>query len=118
MYVAAVPEHERVDVCDAPRTILVGLKVQVSPAGDTVEVNATVPVNALTGPTVIVEVAVAQVVGMVRRRHPRRVGIPVQQIERRRRLALEVVVDDIGPDQVVGAQHVEGHRHPAAFEHA
>ena len=59
MYVAAVPEHERVDVCDAPRTILVGLKVQVSPAGDTVEVNATVPVNALTGATVIVEVAVA-----------------------------------------------------------
>jgi len=59
VYVAAVPEHERVDVCDAPRTILVGLKVQVSPAGDTVEVNATVPVNAFTGATVIVEVAVA-----------------------------------------------------------
>ncbi|MBA7676253.1 hypothetical protein ES703_84494 [subsurface metagenome] len=66
----------------------------------------------------VLEIAVAQIVGMIGRRHPRRVGIPVQQIERRRRLALQVVVDDIGPDQVVRAQHVEGHRHPASLEHA
>jgi hypothetical protein len=59
VYVPAVPEHDRVDVCDAPRTMLVGLRVQVRPAGDTAEVSATVPVNALTGATVIVEVAVA-----------------------------------------------------------
>jgi len=39
--------------------MLVGLRVQVRPAGETVEVNATVPVKALTGATVIVDVAVA-----------------------------------------------------------
>ncbi len=38
--------------------MLVGLKEQVRPAGDTVEVRATVPVNPFTGATVIVDVAV------------------------------------------------------------
>ena len=65
----------------------------------------------------VLQVAVAQIVGMVRRRHPRRIGIPVQQIERGGRLSLQVIADDVGPDQVVRAQHVEGHRHLAAFEH-
>ena len=59
MYVPAGPEHESVEVCDAPRTMLVGLRVQVRPAGETVEVSETVPVNPLTGATVMVEVAVA-----------------------------------------------------------
>jgi len=36
--------------------MLVGLKVHVSPAGDTDEVSATVPVNPFTGATVMVEV--------------------------------------------------------------
>ena len=39
--------------------MLVGLRVQVRPAGETVDVNATVPVNPFTGATVIVDVAVA-----------------------------------------------------------
>ena len=39
--------------------MLVGDKVQVNPAGETVDVNATVPVKPFTGATVIVEVAVA-----------------------------------------------------------
>jgi len=39
--------------------MLAGLRVHVNPAGETVDVSATVPVNALTGATVIVEVAVA-----------------------------------------------------------
>jgi len=38
---------------------LVGARVQVRPAGDTVEDRATVPVKPFTGDTVIVEVAVA-----------------------------------------------------------
>ena len=59
VYVPAGPEHDREDVWDAPRTMLVGLRVHVNPAGDTVEVRATVPVKALTGATVMVEVAVA-----------------------------------------------------------
>ncbi len=39
--------------------MLVGLRVHVKPAGETVEDRLTVPVNELTGPTVMVEVAVA-----------------------------------------------------------
>ena len=49
--------QDRVEVWLAPRTILGGDRVQVSPAGETVEVRATVPVNPFTGATVIVEVA-------------------------------------------------------------
>ncbi len=37
--------------------MLLGVRVQVRPAGLTLEVSATVPVNPLTGATVIVEVA-------------------------------------------------------------
>jgi hypothetical protein len=37
--------------------MLAGVRVQVSPAGLTAEVKATVPVNPFTGATVIVEVA-------------------------------------------------------------
>ena len=37
--------------------MLVGVSVQVRPAGDTALVRVTVPVNPLTGATVIVEVA-------------------------------------------------------------
>ena len=50
-------EHDRVDVWDAPRTMLAGVRVQVKPAGETAEASATVPVNPLTGATVIVDVA-------------------------------------------------------------
>jgi len=49
--------QERVEVWLAPRTILVGDRVHVRPAGDTDELRATVPVNPLTGAMVIVEVA-------------------------------------------------------------
>jgi len=59
VYVPAGPEHESVEVCDAPRTMLVGLRVQLRPAGETADVRVTVPVNPLTGATVMVEVPVA-----------------------------------------------------------
>lgn len=39
--------------------MLVGLRVQVRPAGETADVSATVPVNPFSGATVIVDVAVA-----------------------------------------------------------
>ncbi len=39
--------------------MLVGLREQVKPAGETVEVKATVPVKPPSGATVMVEVAVA-----------------------------------------------------------
>jgi len=51
-----VDEHDRVDVWLAPRVMLVGLNVHVSPAGETDDVSATVPVKPFTGATVIVEV--------------------------------------------------------------
>jgi hypothetical protein len=59
VYVPAGPEHDKVEVCEAPRTTLVGLRVQVKPAGETVDVSATVPVKPFTGVTVMVDVAVA-----------------------------------------------------------
>ena len=49
--------QDSADVWDTPRTMLAGVKVHVSPAGDTVDVRATVPVNPFTGATVIVDVA-------------------------------------------------------------
>ncbi len=55
--VAVVEEQDRVEVWLAPRTMLVGLRVHVNPAGETELVSATVPVNPLTGATVMVEVA-------------------------------------------------------------
>ncbi len=64
----------------------------------------------------VVEIAVAQIEGVVRRRHPGRIRIPVEQVEGRRRLALQVVVDRVGPDQVVRPEHVEGARHPRTVE--
>ena len=65
--VAVVEEHDRVEVCEAPRTILVGVRVHVSPVGETELVSATVPVKPFTGATVIVEVAAvpAEVVTVV-----------------------------------------------------
>ncbi len=57
VYTPAEPVQDRAEVCDAPSTILVGVRVQVKPAGDTVEVKATVPVKPFTGATVIVDVA-------------------------------------------------------------
>src|SRR5438876_2270656 len=53
--VAVVPVHDRVEVWAAPKTTLAGLRVHVRPAGETVAVRATVPVNPLTGVTVMVD---------------------------------------------------------------
>ena len=61
-------------------------------------------------------VHLAQVEAVHPRRHAGRIGVPVQQVERERIVAQQVVVDDERPDQVVGAQHVERRRHLAAFE--
>jgi hypothetical protein len=48
------------EVCAAaPKSILVTLRVQVKPAGETAEDRVTVPVNPLTGVTVMVEAAAA-----------------------------------------------------------
>jgi hypothetical protein len=54
--VAVAEEQDKVEVWLTPSTILVGVKVHVSPDGETAEVRATVPVNPLTGATVMVEV--------------------------------------------------------------
>jgi hypothetical protein len=54
--VEVVEEHDSVEVWLAPNTMLVGFNVHVKPAGVTDEVRATVPVNPLTGATVIVDV--------------------------------------------------------------
>lgn len=54
---AALLVQERVEVWEAPKVMLEGVKVHASPDGDTELVSVTVPVNPLTGATVIVEVA-------------------------------------------------------------
>src|SRR5471032_1381710 len=61
---------------------------------------------------VVLEVHVAQVPGVHRPGQVGAVRIPVQQVERLRRATLEVVVDDVRPYQVVGAQRLE---HEAEF---
>ena len=53
----ADPLHESVEVCEAPRLMPLGVRVQVKPvAGDIEDVRATVPVKPFTGATVMVEV--------------------------------------------------------------
>jgi len=49
-------EQDSVEVWEAPKTILLGVNVQVKPEGETEEVSVTVPVNELIGATVMVEV--------------------------------------------------------------
>ena len=56
VYCPALPVHESVEVCEAPRTILAGVRVQERPTGLAKAVRATVPVNPLVGETVTVEV--------------------------------------------------------------
>jgi len=56
---------------------------------------------------IVLKVHVAQVVGIEPPRQVAAIGIPVQQVEGTGRSALEIVVDDEMPYQVVGAQHGE-----------
>ena len=64
----------------------------------------------------VVQVARAQVLRVHRDRHARRVVVPGENVERRRLLALEPVVDDVAPDQIAGAHPVEGARHLRRLE--
>ena len=65
---------------------------------------------------VVVEIRVAQIERVRRAGHACAVVVPVQQIERRRLFAKQVIVDHVAPDQIVGAQHVEHGRHVTAVE--
>ena len=58
----------------------------------------------------------AQIEAVHGRRHARGIGVPVEQVEGEGVLAEQVVVHHEGPDEVVGAQHVEGGGHGRAFE--
>ncbi|MNS80297.1 hypothetical protein D3C72_1139720 [compost metagenome] len=66
----------------------------------------------------VLVVRVAQVPGVERARQVGRVAVPVQQVEGRRRLALEVVADHVVPHQVVRAQEAEGRGQVAARQQA
>ena len=55
-------------------------------------------------------------VAVQRRAHPGRVGVPEQDVEVRRLLALQVVVDPVVPHQVVGPQPGEDLRQPGAVQ--
>ena len=64
----------------------------------------------------VIQIAVAQIAGMIGRRHPCGVRVPMKKVEGGRSLALEIVADHIRPNEIVRAQHVEGGRHVASFE--
>ena len=64
----------------------------------------------------ILLIHLAQIETMHLRGHAGGIAVPVQQVEREGLVAKQIVVDHERPDQVVGAQHVEGGRHFAAFE--
>ncbi|HZC81587.1 MAG TPA: hypothetical protein VE222_07670, partial [Nitrospiraceae bacterium] len=60
VYVPALPLHESAEVWEAPKVMLVGDRLQISPlAGETDDVRVTVPMNPLKGATVIVDVPAA-----------------------------------------------------------
>ena len=105
-------DHHRSGRCDV---ILAGGEI-VDRDLHRLEIDQAVAEHHLALRQFVVEIAIAQIERMIGGRHPRGIGIPVQQIEREGRLALQIIVDDIGPDQVVGAQHVEHARHGAAFQ--
>ena len=66
----------------------------------------------------VLEIRVAQVVAVHRPGQVGAVGVPVEQVERRRRLAEQVVVDHVRPDEVVGAQAGEDEREVLARQDA
>src|SRR5580765_8678002 len=66
----------------------------------------------------VLEVGVAQVPAVHRSRQVGAVAVPVEQVEGRRRLALEVVADDVVPDQVVRPKEAEGRGQFLALEQA
>ena len=56
VYTPALPEQVRVDVCEVPRTIMVGFREQDAPVlGVTADVREIVPVNPLSGAMVIAD---------------------------------------------------------------
>src|SRR5215212_4812887 len=65
---------------------------------------------------VVLQVGVTQVETVGVAGHARAVRVPVQEVEGGGLLAEEVVVDDVRPDQVVGAQQVEHVGHLAVVE--
>src|SRR5215204_2737547 len=65
---------------------------------------------------VVLEVGIAQVEAVGVACHARPVRVPVKEVEGRRLLPEEVIVDDVGPDQVVGAEQVEHVGHLAVVE--
>ncbi len=71
-------------------------------------------ISPLRKPVLVVELA--QVETVIGGRHPRRILVPEEEIERERLLAEQVVVDDVGPDQIARPHHVEHVRHARAVE--
>ena len=65
---------------------------------------------------IIVDVAAPQIEAVVGCGNAGRIRVPVQQVQRQRRLTLHVDVDDVGPDQVIGAQQIEGSSHLVTVE--
>src|SRR5215210_3118444 len=65
---------------------------------------------------VVLQIGVAQVEAVGVAGHTRAVRVPVQEVEGGGLLAEEVIVYDVGPDQVVGAEQIEHVGHLAVVE--
>src|SRR5450759_876763 len=57
---------------------------------------------------VVFEISIASVPAIHRTWQTDTIGIPIQQVERVGRCALEIVIDDVAPDQIIGAQRAKG----------
>src|SRR5664279_3522544 len=107
---ASIGARPRHDVVFA-RRVDVGRRV------DATEIDPFTTDDRLAGlDQVVFEVGVAQAPAVHRTRQVGAVAVPVQQVERRRCLALQVVADDVVPDQVVRAKKAEGRRQLPALE--
>src|SRR5690606_4631807 len=68
------------------------------------------------GAQVVVQVQAPQVLGVHAGGHAGRVGVPGHQVVDGPPFAQQVFVDGARPEQVVGAQHLEGARHLVGAE--
>ena len=64
----------------------------------------------------VFQIAIAQIKGVIGRRHARGIRVPVEQVEGEGRLPFQIDIHHIRPDQIIGPQHIKGIGHAGAFE--
>src|SRR4029079_11485612 len=67
-------------------------------------------------PELVVEIEIPEVSDEHRTWQVRRIAVPVEKVERRRCFPLEIIADDIAPDEIVGAKARERRRELGAVD--